>query len=344
LTNERKANFIQAMPMNSAISNFQDWRERQQARHDREQVATEEDVPTHPLQVTSGSEDGASSPASAHSTTPMIETLSSEDETDVENPATGDSDQNATETTPVVRSSRRTFTLADLEEERESARRKTSFCVLFSIFILFRLWIQAVTTGDFFLLMICLMGTSWTARFIRHSREREEEIDRMIAEYNNNDNAEGDLGMSRNDLQRLSFQAQLAMAIINSQRDMMQGGFGNSDGGSNSPGVSDETMEQWDRFAFKPDAKGYGSRLAIDVELATKGPHSKEEDEPHCSICLGEYEEAEKLVCLPCKHIYHEECISSWCANHVRCPLCNLDLETVASDEDSTTIATVASS
>merc|ERR1711915_203906 len=106
----------------------------------------------------------------------MIETVSSEDETDAENPtdAPSDSDGSANETTPVVRTSRRTFTLADLEEERESARRKTSFCVLFSIFILFRLWIQAVGTGDFFLLMICLMGTSWTARFIRHSREREE--------------------------------------------------------------------------------------------------------------------------------------------------------------------------
>lgn len=26
------------------------------------------------------------------------------------------------------------------------------------------------------------------------------------------------------------------------------------------------------------------------------------------------------------QHVYHEECISSWTSNHVKCPLCNYDL------------------
>ena len=256
-------------------------------------------------------------------------------------------DNNATETTPAVaapRNPRRAYTLSDLEEEREMARRRTSFCVLFAVFILFRLWIQAVATGDFFLLMMCLMGTSWTARFIRHTREREEELDRLIAEYNDNENGNGgsnNPNMDR-DLQRLSFQAQLAMAIINSQRDMMQGGFGNPDGYNVSQGVSEQAKGHWDRFQFQPNGKGYGSLLHIeDLDKASKGlEHSKgEAEEPHCSICLGEYEAGEDLVCLPCKHLYHDDCISSWCSNHTRCPLCNLDLESVSGDTATMTTA-----
>ena len=345
--------------MSAAVSSFQNWRERRLARQDHEQLSNAEDQgaslrpeEVHPLQIPSGgSEDeevaaggssgeGPSSPASAGSTTPITENGA-----DVE---TGDAEaENPTETTPAVassRTSRRNYTLADLEEEREMARRRTSFCVLFAVFILFRLWIQAVATGDFFLLMICLMGTSWTARFIRHTREREEELDRMIVDYNDGENGGGNNERADRDLQRMSFQAQLAMAIIQSQREIMQGGFGNPDGYSNTPGVSDEAMEHWDRFQFQPDGKGYGSLSHIaDLEKAIKAPDAKEEDEPHCSICLGEYEEGEKLVCLPCKHVYHEDCVSSWCSNHTRCPLCNFDLESVAGDTATTAASSTVS-
>jgi hypothetical protein len=357
--------------MSAAVSGFQDWRERRQARQDHDQLTNnadadedeDEGVPggeSHPLQIPVGNgdhgtalvpdQDGAEESgdlSSPSSTTPMMESTNSSSR-DIE---TGDAEteDNPTETTPAVAvvqprtTARRNYTLADLEEEREMARRRTSFCVLFAVFILFRLWIQAVATGDFFLLMLCLMGTSWTARFLRHTREREEELDRMIANYNDGENGgpNSNEGLDR-DLQRMSFQTQLAMAIINSQREMMQGGFGNPDGQSSGQGVSDETKEHWDRFKFQPHGKGYGSLSHIEgLDKASKSrPESKVlEEEPTCSICLGEYEEGEDLVCLPCKHLYHEDCISSWCSNHIRCPLCNLDLESVSGDTATMTTA-----
>jgi len=328
------------MPVGT-VSNFQNWRERRQARHGHEQLNNTDDEDdrneeSHPLQVDSGdAENHANGGNGGDSADTSSITRTPEVVNDIES-GTAEVGNNPDETTPAVastRPSRRVFTLADLEEEREMARRRTSFCVLFAVFILFRLWIQAVATGDFFLLMLCLLGTSWTARFIRHTREREEELDRLIAGYNDGADNGGNSERMERDLQRMSFQAQLAMAIINSQRDMMQGGFGNPDGYSNSPGVSDEAMEHWDRFQFKPNSKGYGSLSQIEgLEKANKAPDSKEEDEPHCSICLGEYEEGEHLVCLPCKHVYHDECVSSWCSSHIRCPLCNFDLESVAGD------------
>jgi Ring finger domain len=128
---------------------------------------------------------------------------------------------------------------------------------------------------------------------------------------------------------------------MESQRQMMEGGYGHPDGEhARSTGVSDVAKAKWDTFVFKPDkhknlvAKGlYGSvSLREDDDDDLKKPSASggvQDEEPHCSICLGEYEEGETLTKLSCGHLFHEECISSWCSNHTRCPLCNYDLNSV---------------
>lgn len=229
--------------MSTTTNTFRSWRERQRARQGHSLVETEETNDDHPLQseetVEFESETIQLSPNPTNSNTTVSE--NDDEATDIENqlePLETSTSDPSSGVTVRTRSSRRTLTLADLEEERELARRRVSACVLVAAFILFRLWIQAVATGDLALLLMCLFFTSWTARFIRHNREREEELDRLIIEYNENGNEE----ISRNDVRMLSFQAQLALAIIESQREMMQGGFGNPDGPENMPGVSDEAM------------------------------------------------------------------------------------------------------
>lgn len=219
-------------------------------------------------------------------------------------------------------------TLRELEEERELVRRRTSVCLWTAVFLLFRLWIEALTQADFGLLMLCLVGTSWCARFIRHNREREEELDRRIQAYMEN-NEDGNVP----DFRMLSFQAQLALAIMESQRQMMQGGYGHPDGHGQHAGVSDEARSRWEKFKFKtvedaPPSSGkkgdYGSLVQEDSD-----------ESPSCTICLGEYEDGDELVRLPCGHCYHNECIGAWTAEHSKCPLCNLDLESVpAADSD----------
>lgn len=217
---------------------------------------------------------------------------------------------------------RTTMTLAELQEERELARRRMSACVMLTVFILFKLWIDCIEQPSLPLLMVCLIGTSWTARWIRYNREREEELDRRIAQYLQANQTEAETGgngvMDRNDLRMLSFQAQLALAIMESQRHMMEGG--RPDEENQTPGVSDAAKEHWEQISFH-DSTQYGS--------------VKDVDGPHCSICLCEYEEGDKLAKLPCQHLYHNECIESWTSNHTKCPLCNFELESVA-DEPAT--------
>jgi hypothetical protein len=233
-----------------------------------------------------------------------------------------------------------TVSLEELQEERELARRRTGACVLCAVFVLFLLWIEALTNGDFGQLLLCLVGTSWTARWIRHNREREEELDRRIALYL--EHAEpGTTELNRSDLRLLSFQAQLALAIMESQRQMSMGGYGHPDGGNVHPGVSNEARQRWERFTYKTvppgDAKpssnspqNPSNKKGVYGSVPQQKRKADADEEAQCSICLSEYDEGDHLVCLPCRHVYHEECVSSWTSNHTRCPLCNFDLESVA--------------
>lgn len=50
---------------------------------------------------------------------------------------------------------------------------------------------------------------------------------------------------------------------------------------------------------------------------------------PECSICLDHYEKDETLAWGKndkCNHVYHEECIRGWLAEHDDCPLCRTNL------------------
>lgn len=42
-----------------------------------------------------------------------------------------------------------------------------------------------------------------------------------------------------------------------------------------------------------------------------------------CPICLTEFEASELVKLLPyCRHVFHQQCLDTWLATHVSCPLC----------------------
>lgn len=179
------------------------------------------------------------------------------------------------------------------------------------------------------------------------------------------------------DLGLMSFQAQLALSILESQRQMFEnGGYGGNDRSNNGtedgPGVTNEAKEIWKSYEWTSASiiqkstsidSNYGSvstaltedddnyNTTIDESntnnnLDNKTPSSSTtsnmeggllekkksfdtmvvEEQPSCSICLCEYEPGDKVIRLPCNHVYHESCLNSWTNGHVRCPLCNCDL------------------
>jgi hypothetical protein len=46
--------------------------------------------------------------------------------------------------------------------------------------------------------------------------------------------------------------------------------------------------------------------------------------EKECSICLNQY--GNKILAeLPCRHVFHSECIKRWAQNYTTCPYCRFD-------------------
>ncbi|XP_027359221.1 RING-H2 finger protein ATL8-like [Abrus precatorius] len=46
-----------------------------------------------------------------------------------------------------------------------------------------------------------------------------------------------------------------------------------------------------------------------------------------CAVCLTDFKEKDTLRLLPkCNHVFHPQCIDSWLASHVTCPVCRANL------------------
>ena len=84
------------------------------------------------------------------------------------------------------------------------------------------------------------------------------------------------------------------------------------------------------RYGSPPAAKSEIEKLnkyIINQEILEKFGN-----ENICPICKEEFELKMKVMELPCKHYFHEDCLLPWLKMHDSCPICRLELKT--DDED----------
>lgn len=85
---------------------------------------------------------------------------------------------------------------------------------------------------------------------------------------------------------------------------------------------------------FESAINAFNSRLTSE-EIKAWRVNKNSRGEIRCAICLGGYEDdddddgnADDLLTLPCKHSFHESCISTWVHSFASCPTCRHDLST----------------
>ncbi len=64
-------------------------------------------------------------------------------------------------------------------------------------------------------------------------------------------------------------------------------------------------------------AENFASSPAV-----SKSNNQDNKDAKNCTICLEEYQQGEKLMALPCGHVFHPHCVSTVIKSGSRCPLC----------------------
>ncbi|KAL6131493.1 hypothetical protein ACLB2K_069868 [Fragaria x ananassa] len=77
------------------------------------------------------------------------------------------------------------------------------------------------------------------------------------------------------------------------------------------------------RFDQRPAAKSAVESLPT-IELMD----SHVADESHCAVCKEAFELGNEAREMPCKHIYHSDCILPWLAQRNSCPVCRFELPT----------------
>lgn len=91
--------------------------------------------------------------------------------------------------------------------------------------------------------------------------------------------------------------------------------------------VSQEELQQMQDFKrIVPSEELAKLQVVLFSELET--------DEKNCSICLDEFVSDSKLYTIPCKHLFHKDCLEDWVAENYKCPVCRGEIAKYKVDKE----------
>ncbi|ONK56629.1 uncharacterized protein A4U43_C10F10900 [Asparagus officinalis] len=200
---------------------------------------------------------------------------------------------------------------------------------------------------------------------LQRSSQRNTQINVPRASSTTNLRANQDSGSSReerNSSETMNVEVQLAVdealaRELQEKEDQFAGtsvgetagmeieGSGTESSAGNGEGISTETPAQVAREDVDPDNMTYEELQTLTEAIGTEsrglseelisylpsstyktGPFSKRDEYEECVICYMAYEKHDKLITLPCQHLYHKHCIARWLKINKACPVCNDDV------------------
>merc|ERR1712194_492720 len=200
-------------------------------------------------------------------------------------------------------------------------------------YILMILWLQAFTTNNIGVLLLSILTTFWFQIYIGTAQERFATLNQLLLDRNNDEtettdnttitsrpatsNGVGEVVKQKWD----TFLFNSRASLVKKENFGIQNKNKKNHDSNNSLYTIDDGNDDGDNYDVDDDDDIVNELIEEDEE------EEKEEEGPECSICLGEYEKGDALVSLnPCRHVFHEACISAWTNQNTRCPLCNIDL------------------
>ncbi|KAE8669696.1 E3 ubiquitin-protein ligase RING1 [Hibiscus syriacus] len=92
-------------------------------------------------------------------------------------------------------------------------------------------------------------------------------------------------------------------------------------------------LEQLIQQLAENDPNRYGtppaSKSAMDALPSVKITKNHLNSEfNQCAVCMDEFEEGTQAMQMPCKHLYHKDCLFPWLELHNSCPVCRHELPT----------------
>ncbi|KAF8407424.1 hypothetical protein HHK36_006557 [Tetracentron sinense] len=104
-------------------------------------------------------------------------------------------------------------------------------------------------------------------------------------------------------------------------------------------------LEQLIQQLAENDPSRYGtppaSKSAVDALLNIKiSDELLESESAQCAVCKDLFEFGAEVKQMPCKHIYHSDCILPWLAMHNSCPVCRYELPTDDPDSQNQAVGT----
>lgn len=121
---------------------------------------------------------------------------------------------------------------------------------------------------------------------------------------------------------------------------VLHGGGAAAGGGGNLPGTAlgdyfiGPGLEALIQRLAENDPNRYGtppaSKAAVEAlpAVTISEEHLRHDSSSECVVCREDFEVGEETRQLPCKHLYHHDCIIPWLKIHSSCPVCRFQIAT----------------